>query len=171
MPRATASSDPSKLMVPRGTVLSIVLWKGRYSCKSKAMANRALMHGLTLGVSVDMSKDIKGDWVIHLSQMGVHLLRQKHGWKNPLLTKRNKTGKRRAALDKRHPKQKVRAQKVIEDWVPGEARRSKYDEKEVLDWTYGESSDIVQTEDAKPAPKAKTKTFNWTALVDGDDDD
>jgi len=138
MPRANASSDPSKLIVPRGSILSIVLFTGRYVCKNKTEAKRALMHGLTLGVSVDMSKDIKGEWVVNLSQMGVHLLRQRHGWKNPCMVKRNRKGIRRQPLDIRHPKVKVRAQTVITDWVPGEARTSDYTESEVEKFVYGQ---------------------------------
>lgn len=175
MSRATAHNDPSKLIVPHGTILSIVLFKGRYACKNKAQAKRALMQGLNLMISVDMSKDITGQWVIHLSQMGVHLLRQKHGWKNPAMNNRKRTGTRRPKDIARHPKVKVRAQKVITDWVPGEARLSDYDADEIDEWTYGESAEDVQSENAEAkAQLAKSnaqRRADWKKLMFSDPSD
>lgn len=124
MPRRKAVSDPSLLSVPRGSLISICLFKGRYVCDNKPQAKRALYHALTLGISMDMVKDLKGNWVIFLSSRGVHDLRVKHGWRNPAMKERDKMGKRRnpegtkketATDEPRHPKRKVKVETVSEE--------------------------------------------------------
>lgn len=159
MSRVTASSDPSKLVIPWGTIIGIIVCKGNYKCKSKSEAIRTLMHGLTLGISMDIRKDLDGQWVVYLSQMGVHFLRQKHGWVNKEMAKRHRTGNRRASMDIRHPKVKVRAQAVINDWVPGEVRRSDYTQEEIDQWTYGKSAPKVKAETPKPVKRFSLYDF------------